>query len=122
MTGLQGVIQHTLSSITLATDTIFLLLETFSIEFNQRLASTLWSIWKHRNLRVWDDFTEVSTTVVERAKHLAVDWQLRPHYLLLPLFILTYPIILNLVLLMKCYKHICLKKYQRLTFVNINTR
>jgi len=50
-------------------------LETLSVEFNQRLASTFLSIWKHRNLRVWDDVTEVSATVVERAKNLVVDWQ-----------------------------------------------
>jgi len=46
---------------------IFLLLETFSVEFNQRLTSTSWSIWKHQNLRVWNNVTEVSATVVERA-------------------------------------------------------
>jgi len=40
MTGLWEAIQHALSSTTSATDTIFLLLETLSIEFNQRLAST----------------------------------------------------------------------------------
>jgi len=75
MTGLWGVIQHALSSTNSATDNIFLLLETLSVEFNQRLASTFWSIWKHRNLRGWDDVMEVSATVVERAKHLVVDWQ-----------------------------------------------
>ena len=64
-----------MSSTTLVTNTIFLLLETLSVEFNQRLASTFLSIWKHRNLRVWDDVTEVSATVVERAKNLVVDWQ-----------------------------------------------
>jgi len=65
MTDLWGAIEHALSSTTSVTDTIFLLLETLSVEFNQRLASTFWSIWKHRNLRVWDNVTEVSTTVVE---------------------------------------------------------
>ena len=71
MTGLWGAIQHALSYTTSATDTIFLL----SIEFNQQLSSTFWSIWKHRNLRVWDDVMEVSATVVERAKNLVVDWK-----------------------------------------------
>ncbi|XP_024636349.1 uncharacterized protein [Medicago truncatula] len=35
-----------------------------------------WSLWKHRNLRVWEDVTETSATVVERARHLVEDWQL----------------------------------------------
>jgi len=44
-----------MSSTTSKIDTIFLLLETLSVELNQRLESTFWSIWKHQNLRVWDD-------------------------------------------------------------------
>jgi len=36
ITGLLGPIEHALSSTTLVTDTIFLLLETLSVEFNQR--------------------------------------------------------------------------------------
>lgn len=65
-----------MSSTTLATDAIFSLPETLSIELNQQLAFTLWSLWKHRNLRVWDVVTEASATVVERARNLFVDWQL----------------------------------------------
>ena len=57
-------------------DAIFSLLENLSGELSQRLASVLWSIWKHCNLRVWDDVTESSATVVERAENMVVDRQL----------------------------------------------
>ena len=86
MTGLWGAIQHPLSSTTSTTNTIFLLLETLSIEFNQRLTSSFWSIWKYGNYRVWDDVTEVSATIVERAKKLVVDWQF------VNVFTVAYPI------------------------------
>lgn len=68
MTGLWGTIQHTLSSTTLAIDVIFMLLETLSAELNQRLTSLFWSLWKHRNLRVWDDVTEASAVVVSELR------------------------------------------------------
>jgi len=41
-----------------------------------RLSSVIWSLWKHRNLRVLDDATETSVTVVERAQNMVEDWQL----------------------------------------------
>jgi len=36
----------------------------------------MWSLWKHRNLRVWDNVTETSAVVVERARNMVADWQL----------------------------------------------
>jgi len=36
----------------------------------------MWSLWKHSNLRVWDDVTETSAVVVERARNMVTDWQL----------------------------------------------
>jgi len=54
---------------------LFLLLETLSVKLNQRLVSLFWSIWKHHNLRVWDNVTEVRVVVVERANNLVSDIQ-----------------------------------------------
>jgi len=76
MIGIWGAIQHAIQSTTSVAETIFLLLDTLSAEQNQWLAATLWSLWKHCNLKVWDDVTEVSATVVERAKNLVDDWHL----------------------------------------------
>jgi len=76
LTSLWGTIHHTVSSSNSAIDAIFLLLETLSAELNQRLVSLFWSLWKHRNLKVWDDVTEVGVVVVERAKNMVGDWQL----------------------------------------------
>jgi len=75
-TGLWSSIQHALSITTSSTAAIFSLLENLSAELSQRLTTVMWSIWKHRNLRVWDDVTETSATVVERAWNMVIDWQL----------------------------------------------
>ena len=55
---------------------IFYLLENLSVELTQRLSSVIWSLWKHRNLRVWENVTETSATVVERARNMVEDWKL----------------------------------------------
>jgi hypothetical protein len=75
-TGLWGFVQHALSNTASATNAIFSLLENLSVELTQRLSTVIWSIWKHRNLRVWDDVTETSDTVVERARNMVADWNL----------------------------------------------
>jgi len=56
-TSLWGSVQHAISTTDSATEAIFYLLENLSVELTQRLASAIWSIWKHRNLKVWNDET-----------------------------------------------------------------
>jgi len=75
-TGLWGSVQHALSQTASTTEAIFYLLENLAVELSQRLSTVMWSIWKHRNLRVWDNVTETSDVVVERARNMVTDWQL----------------------------------------------
>jgi len=35
-----------------------------------------WSIWKHKNVKVWEDITETCAKVVERARSLVEHWKL----------------------------------------------
>jgi len=72
-TGLWGSIQHALSTTSSATNAIFSILQVLFADLLQRFATVLWSIWKHRNLKVWDDVTETSALVVERARNMVVD-------------------------------------------------
>jgi hypothetical protein len=67
-------IHHALSITVSVIDAIFSLLENLSGELSQRLESVLWSIWKRRNLQVWDDVTESSAIIVQRAQDMVVDW------------------------------------------------
>jgi len=54
-TGLLGSVQHAVSTTNSATEAIFYLLANLSADLTQRLTFVIWSIWKHRNLRVWND-------------------------------------------------------------------
>ncbi|XP_039682833.1 uncharacterized protein [Medicago truncatula] len=38
-------------------------------------ATVLWSIWKSRNLGLWENVTETKSNIVARAKHLIEDWR-----------------------------------------------
>jgi len=62
-TVLWGSIQHALSTTMSASEVIFSLLQNLSVDLSQRLTTAIWSIWKHCNLRVWDDVTETSATL-----------------------------------------------------------
>ena len=75
-TDLGGSIQHALSTTASGIEAIFSLLQNLSVELSQRFTTAIWSIWKHRNLRIWDDVTESSALVVERARTMIVDWEL----------------------------------------------
>jgi hypothetical protein len=36
---------------------------------------TMWSLWKSRNLKLWDDIDEVVTTIYQRAATFLNQWQ-----------------------------------------------
>jgi len=71
--GLWFDVQH--AAILNDTAAIFYLLEHCPIDFKQRLTALCWSLWKHRNLKVWEDVDELSAHVVDRARVLINDWQ-----------------------------------------------
>jgi len=74
--GLWSHIQNVIATFVPVTYMIFNLLETLPTEQKQTLAAMVWSIWKHRNLKVWENKTETAATVVERARVMISDWQL----------------------------------------------
>ena len=51
-----------------------MLLRNLNVDFQQHFASILWSLWKHRNLKLWQNEQELSVHVVERLKNLMVGW------------------------------------------------
>ena len=57
-----------------AVNTIFYLLQNSPMNIQQRFAAICWSLWKHRNLKIWVNITENSSEVVDRARHLLDDW------------------------------------------------
>src|SRR4030067_946497 len=74
-TGLWHDIQHAMNSSSSASDTIFAILQKLSDEHSQHFAVVLWSIWKHRNLKLWQDASETGAQVLGRAIHMIEDWR-----------------------------------------------
>jgi len=44
--------------------TIFALLQHFSQNLSQHLVDFLWSLWKHKNLKLWKDVSETCAQVI----------------------------------------------------------
>jgi len=72
--GLRGDVQHACDTHNSAGAAIFSLLQVLSCAESQQFAALLWSLWKHRNLRLWQGATETTAQVINRAHHLIEDW------------------------------------------------
>jgi len=55
--GLWNVVHEVFLEKNSAVGAIFELLHQLLQDLGQRLAATLWSLWKHRNLKLWQDVT-----------------------------------------------------------------
>jgi len=76
MAGLWLEIESAARNTQTAVEAIFQLLQNLSKEQSQRMVMIFWSLWKRRNLKVWEDITETCAEVVERARITLEDWQL----------------------------------------------
>jgi len=72
--GLWDVIQHVLSLTTTTAGAIFHLLHELSRENSQRFTATIWSLWKHRNLKPWQEISETVVQVIDCVVRLLEDW------------------------------------------------
>jgi hypothetical protein len=73
--GLWTTIQQTRNNTGSVAECIFALLQHYNADNSQRFTVTLWSLWKHRNLKLWQDVDESATQVIDRVHHLIEDWQ-----------------------------------------------
>jgi ribonuclease HI len=58
-----------------APDIIFNLLQKVSAAQNENITTIMWSIWKARNLKLWQQTTDSTFTILERARHLLQGWR-----------------------------------------------
>jgi len=58
-----------------APDIIFNLLQKLSASQVENVVTIMWSIWKSRNLKLWEHVSESTVTILERAKHLLECWR-----------------------------------------------
>ncbi|KEH18827.1 hypothetical protein MTR_8g028785 [Medicago truncatula] len=72
--GLWQVIEPLLHRFDDASEIIFYLLE-HGTAVQYELVTIMWSIWKSRNNKLWQQVTESNGNIIERAKHLLEDWR-----------------------------------------------
>jgi hypothetical protein len=73
-TGLWTSIQQTYLNTGTVAKCIFALLQHYGVAVSQQFTATLSSLWKHRNLKLWQDVNETVAQVIDRAFHLIEDW------------------------------------------------
>jgi hypothetical protein len=56
-------------------DILLSILHNLNQEQQANFSVLLWSIWKRRNNKVWNNISETNTTVCERARHLITSWK-----------------------------------------------
>ncbi|CAJ2636477.1 unnamed protein product [Trifolium pratense] len=56
-------------------ENLFSILHRLNKDQQELFCVLVWSIWKRRNNKVWENVTDSDQTVVERAKHLITSWR-----------------------------------------------
>ena len=69
-------VQRACNNFNCVADSIFLLVQDLSRDESQRIAALLWSLWKHRNLKLLQSVSEIVAHVVDKAIHLTEDWSM----------------------------------------------
>jgi hypothetical protein len=54
---------------------VFAILQHLDQQQKQVFSVTLWSIWKHRNNKVWNNVTDTTQTICARAESLLTSWR-----------------------------------------------
>jgi len=73
MSRIGHIINIVRNSTTLTIDVIFSAIQELSGDNSQRFATLLESLWKHCNLKLWQEVIETIAKVIDRAFHLIED-------------------------------------------------
>lgn len=74
--GLWQIIEPLLHRFDDASDIIFQVLQIVTAAQIELFVTILWSIWKSRNLKLWQQEDENNNNIIERAKHLLEGWRI----------------------------------------------
>jgi hypothetical protein len=58
-----------------AAENLFLILQRLEKDQQEFFCVMVWSIWKRKNNKVWDNIIDSDQYVIERAKHLITGWR-----------------------------------------------
>nr|ABN05778.1 Polynucleotidyl transferase, Ribonuclease H fold [Medicago truncatula] len=74
-TNIWHLITPSLNQFDNAPDIIFNLLQRLSAAQIENIVTIMWSLWKARNLRLWQQVSDSTVTILERARHLLEGWR-----------------------------------------------
>jgi len=74
--GLWSLISPLLLSVEYFVELIFKICETWSSNNVKMLVMLMWSLWRRRNVKLWDSIEETSEAVQMRANVVIQDWKL----------------------------------------------
>jgi len=74
LAGLWDAVSRAIHSTVSANEVNFALIHNLQAELRQRMAAILLSIWKHCNLKLWQNENVLCVHVVYRARHLMDEW------------------------------------------------
>jgi hypothetical protein len=74
-TNIWHLIALSLSQFDNAPDIIFNLLQRLSAAQIENIVTIMWSIWKAKNLKLWQQVSDTTVTILERARHLLDGWR-----------------------------------------------
>jgi hypothetical protein len=66
-------VQRACTPFVCAVDSIFTLVQDLSHDESQRFAALLWSLWKHRNLKLWQGVSETVAQVAHPTTSVVCD-------------------------------------------------
>ncbi|PNX81138.1 cytochrome p450, partial [Trifolium pratense] len=73
--GVWNYVEAAVNSSNTVAETIFLLLQNLEEQKSARLAVIMWSIWKHCDIKLWNNVTETREQILNRVDHLLEDWR-----------------------------------------------
>ena len=78
-TNVWHLISPSLNQFDNAPDIIFNLMQKLSTTHIELIVTIMWSIWKARNVKLWQQVSDSNITILERAKHLLKGWRTANH-------------------------------------------
>lgn len=73
LAGLWEVVSHVVSTNGLVKDAIFSFIQSLAADLCHKMMAIIWSLWKHRNIKLWQNEYEVCAHVLDRTHKLIID-------------------------------------------------
>jgi len=74
LAGLWAAVYHAMMTNVAASGVVFSLVQNLGSDLRHRMVTIIWSLWKHRNNKLWQNENETAVVVVDCARKLLSEW------------------------------------------------